>query len=188
MWTRIHAHVKLMLERRGYTSFKDAEALPVSVKEVTYLRPALYAGKDTKVLFVDAVGNAECKETVRDLREEKLSHLIYVANNIPGRFNQDMDQLSLHSDRYGLRFELFEASFFLFDKMQTQLMERCSPVPMSLEESRKWLQDNHLESWQLLQYVPRDFVVRYFGLLTGQIVRIGTSPPKYRILSMNAAV
>lgn len=170
-----------MLQKRGYTQFRDAKSVSQG-KDVVYLHPCLYAGNDTKVLFIDSVGNAECRETVKELKAEKLSHLIYVANNIPGRFHQDMDQFSLHQDRFGLRFELFEASFFLFDKMDTELMARCMPSPMTLEESSKWLKEQHLEAWQLLQYVPRDFVVRYFGLLPGQIVRVNTRPPKYRIL------
>lgn len=191
MWTRIYTNVRLMLERRGYSKFKEAEQVPPGAKDVTYLRPCLYADDEAKVLFVDAVGNAECRETVRQLKEEGLKHLIYVANNIPGRFNQDMDQLTLHQAKYGLRFELFEASFFMFDKMQHQLMQRCRPEPMTLQDSAKWLLDHHLEPWQLLQYVPRDFVVRYYGLQPGQIVKVNTGGvPKFRILlsTVNAAV
>lgn len=170
--------------------------LPPHSPVVVYLRPVMYAGchandaskknRELKVVFVDAIGTAECTEIINQLKQDNISHVLFVASNIPARLNQDLDQLSLHVKTHGLRFEVFEAGFFLFDKMQTDIMQRCYPEPMSLEESQKWLQNHKLQPEQLLQYVPRDFVVRYFGLVPGQIVRIrGPNVTKFRIYHHN---
>lgn len=185
MWNRVYENVHKMLQRRGFQDhdIRNATAFPDGAKEVVYLKPAKYAGKETKCIFIDTIGNAECREVVRDMRQEKITHLIIVANNIPGRFNQDMDQISAQQQRYGLRFELFDAGFFEFDRLSFDIMQQCRPVPMSLQESQKWLQDNHLQPSQMLQYIARDFVVRYFGLVSGQIVTVycGGNTIKHRI-------
>ncbi len=182
MWTRVYENVKLMLQRRGYDDIKETHYTPSSSEHVTYEKPILYAGNGKiKVLFIEALSTAGCSETVKVMRDEKIPHLIYVASNIPARLNQDMDQLSLHTASKGFRFEVFETSFFLFDKLQTDLLKRCYPEPMSLKESQKWLVLHKIQPQQLKQYVPRDFVVRYFGLVPGQIVRIRGLVDKYRI-------
>jgi hypothetical protein len=170
-----------MLGRRGYVNIHENEKMPAASSSIDYMRPFMYVREaKLKVVFLRSLGRPECGKTIKELKAEKLNHLIYVVVNIQAQLHQYLDQISL-IPRYGLRFEVFEASFFLFDRLNTVIMQRCRPVPLSFDASQKLLEEKRWKPEHLLQYVPGDFVVRYFGLKHGQIVIVYGETIKYRI-------
>lgn len=177
-----------MLRRR------DSSSVIMQKAVAGYSRPCIYSQRgQCKVIFVEKLDRHEVAKCVKELdtkqtEDAKVTHVIFVSSNIPARLHQDLDQISLrHLSRW--RFEIFESSFFHFDVLDTALMKRCRPEPLTLAESQRFLTESGFQPHELLQYVSRDFVVRYFGLVPGQIVRIHCEGGvlKYRIFLLSSS-